>query len=139
MSTFSPDEAAACRGLIELALAEDVGTAGDRTSLATIPATAQGSVAFVARPAGVAAGLPAAGMGCHAVDPTLTFTVAVPDGSRVERGKTLATVAGSLRSILAAERMALNFLQRLSGVASLTRQYADAIAGLPAKLLDTRK
>src|SRR5262245_10132145 len=102
MSAFNPDEAAACRHLIELALAEDLGTTGDRTSLATIPPGAVASAAFVARAPGVVAGLPAGALVCHAVDPTLTFTVSVPDGSRTERGTTLATVAGSLRKILAA-------------------------------------
>ena len=63
----------------------------------------------------------------------------MPDGSRTERGTTLATVAGPLRSILAAERTALNFLQRLSGVATLTRKFVDAAAGFRARILDTRK
>jgi nicotinate-nucleotide pyrophosphorylase (carboxylating) len=139
MSTFTPDESAACRKLIELALAEDLGPTGDRTSLATIPAATLGAAAFVARSAGVVAGLPAAAMVCHAVDPTLTFTVAVPDGSPVARGAVLASVSGSLRAILAAERTALNFLQRLSGVATLTRRFVDAAAGYRAKILDTRK
>ena len=139
MSAFTPDEAAACRRLIELALAEDLGATGDRTSLATIPTSANAAVAFVARSSGVLAGLPAAALVCHAVDPTLTFTVVGPEGSRTERGTTLATVSGSLRSILAAERIALNFLQRLSGVATLTRKFVDAVAGFRAKILDTRK
>jgi nicotinate-nucleotide pyrophosphorylase (carboxylating) len=78
-------------------------------------------------------------MVCHAVDPTLTFTVAVPEGSRCERGTTLASVAGPMRSLLAAERTALNFLQRLSGIATLTRKFVDAVAGTRARLLDTRK
>ena len=138
MSTFSPDEAAACRRLVDLALAEDLGTAGDRTSAATIPAAATGRAAFVVRRGGVVAGLPAAAMVCAAVDPTLAFTPEVADGEQVDRAR-IATVAGPLRSILAAERTALNFLQRLSGVATLTRAYADAAAGTRAKILDTRK
>ena len=69
MSAFTTDEAAACRRLIELALAEDLGTTGDRTSLATIPAGVQATAAFVARSPGVLAGLPAATLVCHAVDP----------------------------------------------------------------------
>jgi nicotinate-nucleotide pyrophosphorylase (carboxylating) len=139
MSAFTPDEAAACRKLIELALAEDLGTTGDRTSLATIPPGAVATAAFVARTTGVVAGLPAAALVCHAVDPALAFAVVTPDGSRTDRGTTLATVAGPLRSILAAERIALNFLQRLSGVATLTRKFVDAAAGFRAKILDTRK
>jgi nicotinate-nucleotide pyrophosphorylase (carboxylating) len=139
MPTFTPDEAAACRRLIDLALAEDLGRTGDRTSLATIPAGTTATAAFVARSAGVVAGLPAAEMVCATVDPALAFTVVTPDGSRVERGTVLATVAGNLQSVLAAERTALNFLQRLSGVATLTRTFVDAAAGFPAKILDTRK
>jgi nicotinate-nucleotide pyrophosphorylase (carboxylating) len=78
-------------------------------------------------------------MVCGVVDPTLVCSIVTPDGQRVERGTTLATVAGSLRGILAAERTALNFLQRMSGVATLTRKFVDAAAGFKVKLLDTRK
>lgn len=137
--SFTPAEAAACRKLVELALAEDLGEAGDRTSLSTIPADATARAAFVARSPGVIAGLPAAEMVCAAVDPNLTFTVERTDGVTVDRGTRLAVVSGSLRSILAAERTALNFLQRLSGVATLTRSYVQAVAGTKARVLDTRK
>lgn len=139
MNGFSPDEAEACRRLVELALAEDLGVAGDRTSRVLIPADQPGRAAFVARIEGVVAGLPAAALVCTAVNPDLEFTPAVEDGTAVETGTTLATVSGPLRSILAAERTALNFLQRLSGVASLTRKYVEAVAGFPAQILDTRK
>ncbi len=73
------------------------------------------------------------------VDPQLEIQSLIADGTRVERGDCVATVAGSLRSILAGERTALNFLQRLSGIATLTRKFVDAISGLPTQLLDTRK
>lgn len=136
---FTAAESSACLSLVGLALAEDLGDAGDRTSTALIPANQPGSARFVARTPGVIAGLPAAAMVCVAVDPTLTFTPAIPDGSAVERGTIVATISGRLRSILAAERTALNFLQRLSGVASLTRKYVELSAGYPAKILDTRK
>jgi nicotinate-nucleotide pyrophosphorylase (carboxylating) len=139
MSPFTADESAACRKVIDLALAEDLGATGDRTSIATIPATTPGQAAFVARSSGVVAGLPAAEMVCNATDATLQFNIVTPDGQRVAAGTTLATVAGSLRAILAAERTALNFLQRMSGVATLTRKFVDAAAGFKAKLLDTRK
>lgn len=76
---------------------------------------------------------------CHAVDAKLTFTPDLADGTAVERGSRLAVVSGSLRSILAAERTALNFLQRLSGVATLTHKYVAAVSGTKAKVLDTRK
>jgi nicotinate-nucleotide pyrophosphorylase (carboxylating) len=136
---FTAAESSACRSLIGLALAEDLGDAGDRTSSSLIPAAQPGSARFVARTPGVVAGLPAAAMVCAAVDPTLTFAPAIPDGSPVERGTTIATITGPLRSILSTERTALNFLQRLSGVASLTRKYVELAAGHPAKILDTRK
>ena len=139
MSAFSPSEAAACRAIVDLALAEDLGTAGDRTSLATIPAGTTGQAAFVARSAGVVAGLPAAAMVCQVVDPALTFTVTVLDGTEFDRETTLATVSGPLRAILAAERTALNFLQRLSGISTLTRKFVAAVSGTRAKVLDTRK
>ncbi|MBA4064357.1 MAG: nicotinate-nucleotide diphosphorylase (carboxylating) [Isosphaera sp.] len=139
MSPFTSEESAACRRLVDLALAEDLGDTGDRTSLATIPEDATGRAAFVARSPGVVAGLPAAGMVCAAVDPKLAFAVISPDGSPVTRGTVLAIVAGTLRAVLAAERTALNFLQRLSGVATLTRAFVDAAAGHRARLLDTRK
>lgn len=129
----------AARALIALALAEDLGETGDRTSLATIPAEATATVAFVARARGVVAGVSVAEMVCAAVDASLTFRGELADGSPVQRGTLIATVSGSLRSILAAERTALNFLQRLSGIASLTRKFVDAVVGLPVQLLDTRK
>jgi nicotinate-nucleotide pyrophosphorylase (carboxylating) len=135
MTGFSPDEEAACRALVELALAEDLGVFGDRTGRALIPAEQQGRAAFVARSAGIVAGLPAAAMVCS----NLQFTALVEDGTAVTRGTTLAFVSGSLRAILAAERTALNFLQRLSGIATLTRKHVDAVAGFGVKILDTRK
>ncbi len=137
-------EAAAARRLIDLALAEDLDTAGDVTSAATIPAAAPGRAAVVARAAGVVAGLPVAGLVCAAVDPGLAFAPAVADGTAVPPATVLATVAGPMRSVLTAERMALNFLQRLSGVATLTRRYVDQVAprdsrGAKCQVLDTRK
>jgi nicotinate-nucleotide pyrophosphorylase (carboxylating) len=132
-------ELASVRPLLRLALAEDLGASGDRTSLATIPASKAATAAFTARRAGVIAGLAIARMVCGAYDPALRFTAPVTDGTAVEPGAVLAEVTGSLRSILAAERTALNFLQRLSGIATLTRQYVDAVAGLPVQVLDTRK
>ncbi len=125
--------------LIRLALAEDLGETGDRTSFATIPPVKRATALFVARGAGVVAGLPVAKSVCEAVDVQLRFEAKSTDGSSVARGTVLATVTGSLRSILAAERTALNFLQRLSGIATLTRRYVDAVAGLPVQILDTRK
>jgi nicotinate-nucleotide pyrophosphorylase (carboxylating) len=138
MMSLSAAETAAAQNLVTLALIEDLGQAGDVTSAATIPADLPGRAAVIARAAAVVAGLPVAAMVCAAVDPTLKFIPVVGDGSVVAAGKELATLAGPMRSILVAERTALNFLQRLSGVATLTRRYVDA-AGGKAKVLDTRK
>ncbi len=129
----------ACRRLIELALAEDLGKLGDRTSLATIPASTQARATFVARQEGVLAGLPALALVAQAIDANLVFEESLSDGQRLMEGDRIATIAGSLRSILAAERTALNFAQRLSGIASLTCEFVDAVKGYPARILDTRK
>jgi len=139
MSTFAPNEVVACRHLIDLAISEDLGSSGDRTSLATIPATTLATAAFVARSPGAIAGLPAAAMVAETIDPTLSFASISHDDAIVAPGARLATLSGSLRSILATERIALNFLQRLSGVATLTRQFVTAANGTKARILDTRK
>ena len=135
----TPGEVASARTLIISALWEDLRDVGDRTSLATIPADKRATAHFVARQSGVVAGLFIVRDLSLAVDPPLTFEPVVSDGTCVAGGTVLATLAGPLRSILAAERTALNFLQRLSGIATLTLRYVDAVAGLPVKILDTRK
>jgi nicotinate-nucleotide pyrophosphorylase (carboxylating) len=137
--SFTVAEAASCRHLVELALQEDLGPAGDVTSSALFPATAQGRAVFVARAAGVLAGIPAAALVHETVDPQLTFRPLAADGAILNPGTPLAEVAGPVRSLLTTERTALNFLQRLSGIATLTRRYVDAVAGLPCLILDTRK
>lgn len=135
---LSAAEIAAAHRLINLALAEDLDEVGDVTSIATIPAASPGRAAVVARAAGVIAGLPVAALVCSAVDPALTLTPIVSDGTEIRPRTELATLAGPMRSILTAERTALNFLQRLSGVATLTHRYVDA-AGGKSQILDTRK
>jgi nicotinate-nucleotide pyrophosphorylase (carboxylating) len=136
---FTPQETTVCRRLIAAALEEDLADAGDVTSQAVIPATLEGRAQFVARAEGVVAGLPAASLVCAAIDARLRFDPHVEDGTPVRPGDVLATVSGPMRGILTAERTALNFLQRLSGVASLTRCFVDAVGDLPSKMLDTRK
>jgi nicotinate-nucleotide pyrophosphorylase (carboxylating) len=136
---FTAAETSACRRLVEMALEEDLGPAGDLTSQTVIPAGLEGRAAFVARSAGVLAGLPAAALVLAAVDSRLAFQPLLPDGSRLNAGDRIAQVSGPMRGILAGERPALNFLQHLSGVATLTRQYVDAVAGCPGRILDTRK
>jgi nicotinate-nucleotide pyrophosphorylase (carboxylating) len=136
---FSSAELAACEQLVRLALGEDLGQAGDLTSAALIPPELQGQAAVVARSAGVIAGLPAAQLVCRLVDPRLECADQLADGAAVTPGTVLAVIRGPMRSILTAERTALNFLQRLSGVATLTAQHVETIKGLRCQVLDTRK
>jgi nicotinate-nucleotide pyrophosphorylase (carboxylating) len=136
---FSPQETEACRRLVELALAEDLGGVGDRTSEAVIPMAHHGRAVFVARSGGVLAGLHAVALVVEAVDVALRLHVRNNDGDRLAPGTGFAILTGPMRSLLAAERTALNFLQRLSGIATLTRRFVDAIGGLKCQLLDTRK
>jgi nicotinate-nucleotide pyrophosphorylase (carboxylating) len=139
MSVFTLDEAAACQRLIQLALEEDLGHLGDLTSDSVIPPDLEGQAVVVARATGVVAGLPAAEMVLAAVEPRLQFQPLVGDGTAVRAGNHLANARGPMRGILTSERTALNFLQHLSGIATLTRRFVEAIAGLPCSILDTRK
>jgi nicotinate-nucleotide pyrophosphorylase (carboxylating) len=136
---FTAAEAAACHRLIKWALEEDLGTAGDLTSQAVLPADLPGRAVFVTRTAGVLAGLPAVSLVLAAVDSQLTLQPLKHDGDRLAAEDQLAIVSGPMRALLTAERTALNFLQHLSGIATLTRRYVDAVAGLPARIFDTRK
>jgi len=138
-STLTPTERHSLAALLELAIREDLGRVGDVTSLATIPADAAGKAAFVARQAGCLAGVPMIAMVLQRFDPELKFKPLLADGAALAGGHWIGTVEGSMRSILAAERTALNFVQHLSGVASRTRQFVEAIAGTKAQILDTRK
>ena len=139
MPDFGSLELANARALVGLALLEDLGTVGDVTATATIPEGAVGLARFVVRSPGVVAGLPVAALVLAAVDPALRFDPVRDDGAAIERGDVLARVRGPMRSLLAAERTALNFLQRLSGVASLTARFVAEVAGTKAVILDTRK
>jgi len=120
-------------------LAEDLGKGGDVTSAATIAANARFTAAMNARQALVAAGVEIASALFRALDPAVEIELLAKDGDRIEHGTTLMRLAGNARAMLAAERSALNTLQHLSGIATLTRQYVDAIEGTGAVLLDTRK
>lgn len=126
------------RTLIDLALAEDIGS-GDVTSRYFVPEDRMARAFIVARTEGVISGAEVAQAVFRAVDASLDIAILVPDGSRVSAGAMVLRVEGPARSILTAERTALNFLQRLSGVATLTRRYVDAISGTGAAILDTRK
>jgi nicotinate-nucleotide pyrophosphorylase (carboxylating) len=124
--------------LIRRALAEDIGR-GDVTTEATVPADVPATARIVAREAGVVAGLPLAQRVFAALDPAVRFEAQVTDGDRVEAGATLARITGAARALLTAERVALNFLGRLSGVATLTSRCVAAVEGTRAQIVDTRK
>jgi len=120
-------------------LAEDLGSGGDVTSRATIDAQARFTATMNCREPIVVAGLAVASAFFRALDAEMHITVHVSDGNRIGAGTVLMTIDGNARAMLAAERSALNTLQHLSGIATLTRTYVDAIAGTGATLLDTRK
>jgi nicotinate-nucleotide pyrophosphorylase (carboxylating) len=124
---------------IEAALAEDLGRAGDITTAATIPETAMAQAAIVARRPGIVAGLPLAEQAFRTLDPSIRFEAAVADGDPVEPGTVIARISGPARPILSAERVALNYLGRLSGIATATSAFAEKIAHTKAKIADTRK
>ena len=125
--------------IVKLALAEDLGAAGDVTTDALIDPETQGKWALRAREAGVVAGLDAATLAAYMIDPDIQFTVHAADGSRVKAGDTIMTLEGSARSMLMAERTMLNFIGRLSGIATLTRVYVDAVEGMGVIIASTRK
>lgn len=124
--------------LVAAALAEDVGD-GDRTTTWTVPAGRAGRARIVARSRGVVAGTRPAGAVFRAVDPGLTLRWVRRDGDPVEAGGDVAVVEGPLRGLLTAERTALNFLARLSGVATLTAHFVDRVRGTGCRVTDTRK
>jgi len=125
--------------IVRRALEEDLGRAGDITSDLVLPAGQRATAVLVARKEGTIAGLNAAEAAFHILDGALKVMLDVRDGSRAPAGTTLLTVQGSARSILAAERTALNFVGHLSGVASATRALVDAVHGTKARIVCTRK
>jgi nicotinate-nucleotide pyrophosphorylase (carboxylating) len=125
--------------VVRAALIEDLGRAGDITSDAIAPDDATVEAVIAARQPGVVAGLDAALLAFELIDPGLRIERLSPDGSRIERGGSVARISGRARPVLAAERTALNFLCRMSGVATATRSLADAIAGTKARIVCTRK
>jgi nicotinate-nucleotide pyrophosphorylase (carboxylating) len=129
---------AGLRHLVERAVEEDVGR-GDVTSDALIPLTAQSKAVFRSRGPGVIAGLDVAKMVFSVTDAEVRFENLIEDGAVVVPDQELAVVSGAARSVLRAERVALNFLQRLSGVASLTSKYVHAVRGTHSRIVDTRK
>jgi nicotinate-nucleotide pyrophosphorylase (carboxylating) len=125
--------------LIDLAIAEDLGDRGDLTTTTTIPSEARGAARFVARADGVIAGLPVVRLLARRFGLERGWQSLANDGDHVRPGTAVARVAGSMRSLLAMERIALNFLQRLSGVATLSARFVAEVAGTKAVILDTRK
>jgi len=125
--------------LVRAALLEDLGRAGDITTDAIVPAGLSARVVMAARQDGVIAGIDLARLAFRLIDPSITLVVHRPDGSRVVAGDAIATLEGSARGLLTAERVALNFLCRLSGIATATASIADSIAAYKARICCTRK
>lgn len=124
--------------LIELSIAEDIGD-GDHSSLASIPADSQGEVELMLKANGIIAGVEIAQMVYHFVDPDVLFTPIIPDGKAVKYGDRVFSARGRVHSLLKAERIVLNIMQRMSGIATQTHKYVEHIKGTRARVLDTRK
>lgn len=124
--------------VIGLALEEDTGQ-GDITSRALLPADLTGKASIIVKEKGILAGIEVAGRVFHRIEPSLKLDILIKDGSQVHPGDIAAVISGSIMSILRAERVALNFLQRLSGIASLTARYVAETGGTNAAIYDTRK
>jgi len=124
---------------VRAALAEDLGLAGDITTDPIVPADARGVAALVARKPGVIAGLDLAEAAFRTLDPEVQFTRVIDDGGKVEGGGTIAKIKGRTRALLTGERTALNFFGRLSGIATLTSAYVEAVKGTKTRIACTRK
>jgi len=124
---------------VAAALEEDLGLAGDLTSQATLGPDAWAAATLSAREPGVVAGIELAAAAFRLVGEGVRFDAKLADGARVSAGEVVAEIAGPARLVMSAERVALNFLNHLSGIATLTRRYADAIIGTKARICDTRK
>ena len=125
--------------MVRRALEEDFGTAGDLTANLLVPATATAKLYFKSRGTGIVSGLQAAVLTFALVDPDVVFEIHHPDGSRVRKGTVIASVEGSVRSLLMAERTALNFMGRMSGIATLTSKFVAKIAPHDVRIAATRK
>lgn len=135
---MNQEESEQLRQFVNAALAEDVGD-GDHTSLSTIPADAEGEARLIIKEPGVVAGVEEALAIFHEVNSGLSVATFKSDGDTVEVGDVVLTVTGSIHGILLAERLVLNVMQRMSGIATATSRIVDAVAGTGAKILDTRK
>ncbi len=139
MTNLTPLPNIILRPMVERALTEDFGNSGDITARLLVPENATGSLVMRARETGVIAGMQAAQMTYDLVDADVTFEVLAPTGTSVDAGDIIARVSGPSRSLLAAERVALNFLGRMSGVATLTSKYVEKVEGTSARIAATRK
>lgn len=128
-----------CRQLVRLAVREDLGQAYDWTTVSLVGHEAQGRAVVVARQAGVICGLEAARTVLDEMAPSVVWEPLLPDGSPVTPGTAVAQMAGPARNLLTCERIVLNFIGRLSGIATLTSQYVGKVAGTKARIYDTRK
>ncbi|MGR3294187.1 MAG: carboxylating nicotinate-nucleotide diphosphorylase [Candidatus Scalindua sp.] len=126
------------KDIVQLAIKEDIGT-GDITSKIFIPEGSESEGILIAKETGIIAGLPVVGYALSQIDEDLLFTVNIEDGSRVEKGSVIASVKGLTLSLLSAERLVLNFLQRLSGIATATSKFVERVRGYKTQILDTRK
>lgn len=124
--------------LLDIAFAEDIGD-GDVTTLSTIPKEAQGRSRLIIKEKGIVSGVEIACKVLKRIEPTVKIDVKIKDGTEVVPGDIVFTAEGSVRSLLMAERTLLNIMQRMSGVATMTRKYQDKLIGLKTKVLDTRK
>lgn len=124
---------------VRAALAEDLGLQGDITTNATVSATARAEAVIAARADGVIAGLQLAEAAFRMLDPKVVFEIVTQDATKATAGSVIARVSGQARALLTAERVALNYMGRLSGIATLTRRYVDTVAGTHVKIVDTRK
>lgn len=124
--------------IVDNALNEDIGD-GDHTSLATVPENAKGKAQLIVKEDGILAGVELAEIIFHRLDPSLSLEILIRDGEAVKKGQIVLHVTGSSRSILSAERLVLNFMQRMSGIATKTHELAKLIKHTHAQLLDTRK
>jgi len=127
------------RQIVKGALAEDIGINGDVTTDLCIPDWAESTAEFLVKSEGIVAGLNIARITFETFDPNIEFKLLIPDGTEVKKGDIPATVFGKTRSMLIAERVALNFLQRMSGIATLTHQFVKAVEPFSTIILDTRK
>lgn len=138
-SRLAPLPATLVETVVRRALDEDLGLVGDITTNATVSADATANAAIATREDGVISGLDVAAAAFRFVNPEIAFSAKVEDGARIKPGAVVATISGPARGILTAERVALNFMGRMSGIATLTRRFADAVSGTGTRIVDTRK